>query len=73
MNTSAMQGIIQDLALAKFPNSSKVLHPLGLKSQDLISVFPKMHAANNKNIKILGTAILRYSVQDRKNNVMVNC
>ena len=47
-----------------------VLNCLGITLQDLISVSLKMHAANNKRIRILGAAILRFSGEDR-NNTMV--
>jgi len=39
----------------------KVLHKLGLTERNLIPVTLKMHAANNKGIKILGAAVLRLS------------
>ena len=39
----------------------KAVRHLGLTEKDLIPVSMKMHAANNKGIKILGAAIVRYS------------
>ena len=42
----------------------KVIHRLGLLQTDLIPVTMKMHAANNKGIKILGAAILRLTGRD---------
>ena len=37
----------------------KVIHRLGLRQSDLIPVNLRMHAANNKGIKILGATVLR--------------
>ena len=39
----------------------KIAHRLGLNERNLIQVTLKMHAANNKNMKILGAAVLRFS------------
>ena len=39
----------------------KIAHRLGLNERNLILVTLKMHAANNRNIKILGATILRFS------------
>ena len=39
----------------------KIAHRLGLNEGNLIPVTLKMHAANNRNIKILGATILRFS------------
>ena len=39
----------------------KIAHRLGLNERNLIPVTLKMHAANNRNIKILGATILRFS------------
>ena len=39
----------------------KIAHRFGLNERNLILVTLKMHAANNRNIKILGATILRFS------------
>ena len=41
---------------------------LGLARENLIPVSMKMHAANNKDIRILGAAILRFSGRDKDQN-----
>jgi len=48
----------------------KAISRLGLKTQDLIPVTLKMHAANNKGIKIIGAAILRISGEDKDGNTL---
>ena len=42
----------------------KIIHRLGLKISDLMPVTMKMHAANDKGIKILGATVLRLSGKD---------
>ena len=39
----------------------KIAHRLGFNERNIIQVTLKMHAANNRNIKILGATILRFS------------
>ena len=39
----------------------KIAHRLGLNERILIPVTLKMHAANNRNIKILGATIIHFS------------
>ena len=45
----------------------KILHKIGLKQSDLIPVNMKRHAANNKDIVILGAIIVRLSGKDGEN------
>lgn len=44
------------------------INRLGLARENLIPVSMKMHAANNKDIRILGAAILRFSGRDKDQN-----
>ena len=39
----------------------KIANRLGFSERNLIPVTLKMHAANNRNIKILGACVLRFS------------
>ena len=48
----------------------KILHHLGLQVSDLIPVTMKMHAADNKAIKILGATILHMSAKDTNTKVL---
>ncbi|RLC10819.1 MAG: hypothetical protein DRI57_19860 [Deltaproteobacteria bacterium] len=50
--------------------SVKVIQRLGIRPQDLIPVKLKMHAANNKGIKILGAAILRFTGKDKNGTTL---
>ena len=46
------------------------IHRLGMKEEDLIPVKMKMHAANNRNINILGAVILRLSGKDKHGHIL---
>ena len=46
----------------------RAINRLGLACENLIPVSMKMHAANNKDIRILGAAILRFSGRDKEQN-----
>ena len=48
----------------------KVAQLLGLNEHNLIPVTLKMHAANNRNIKIIGAAIVRFSGTDNSGNTL---
>ena len=48
----------------------KVIHGFGLSQRDLILVTIKLHAANNKGIRILGTTILRLIGKDNNGNLI---
>lgn len=47
-----------------------VLRRLGLRTDDLIPVTMRMHAANRKGIKILGATILRFAGKDQLGRVI---
>ena len=46
----------------------KTISPLGINTDTLIPVTLKMHAANNKGIRILGAVVLRISGKDNDGN-----
>ena len=48
----------------------EVINRLGLTHKDLIPVTMKMHVANNKDIKILGAAILRFSGRGKAHHIL---
>ena len=48
----------------------KAIYRLGLTERNLIPVTMKMHAANNKGIRILGATILRFSGKDPNGKVL---
>lgn len=48
----------------------KVIHKLGLTTNDLIPVNMKMHAANNQGINIIGAVILRLLGKDSDNKLV---
>ena len=50
--------------------SIKVIRRLGLCENDLIPVTMRMHAANNKGIKILGAVILRFSGRFKSGQIL---
>ena len=51
----------------------KTIHQLSLTDKDLIPVSMCMHAANNRDIKILGAAAITYTVESKSSLTLETC